>query len=119
MDNRVDHSENVALRKLGELPEGFAFSGWEIIGPDCVLYRGGVTRKITRGPRKGERTWDKITHKVAVTQSEIIDEKRRYETETGNCAECSGTGEVWAGWHHINGHRYKTCTKCGGSGKAI
>ena len=115
---RINHAANVAKRKLSPLPSGFEFSGWEIVGPDTVVFRGGVARKISRGPRKGQRTWDKITHKVAVTKAEEQEEVNRYESETGKCAECGGTGEMWAGWNHKTGHCYSECTKCSGSGAA-
>lgn len=113
---RPKYAENVARRKLEPLPVGFEFCGWEIIGPDTVVFSGGVARKITRGKRKGNLTWDKVTHKVAVTKAEELQEASRYERETGKCSECSGTGQMWFGWNTKDGNRYKQCTRCGGSG---
>jgi hypothetical protein len=117
MGDRINHAEAVARRKLEPLPENFEFCGWEIIGPDTVVFRGGPVRLLKKGPNKGKRRWDKVTHKVAVTKHEEIDELLRYEKETGNCGVCGGDGQEWAGWHHINGHKYKKCTRCGGLGK--
>lgn len=113
----INHLENVARRKLGIVSPDWFIGAWEKIGPDAVLCSGGVTRTITKGPRKGRKAWGSMPDKVVVTDAEEHAERLRYETETGKCANCDD-GQTWAGWHHETGNYFKTCTRCKGSGKA-
>ena len=118
MGMRIPHSEAVVRRKLGTLPENWAICGWERLDPDTTIFNGGPFRILTRGPRKGKRRWDAVTHQCAVTDAEIDAERARYEADTGNCAECGGGGQQWVGWNRDEGHRFRRCTHCGGAGKA-
>jgi hypothetical protein len=120
----VGHRERIALRKLGN-PEGFQFYQWEALGPhggdgprDCLLTGCVVTRTHTKGKRKGEPVYDGPPMRVVVSPAEIDEEQRRYEGETGLCAECIGAAQTWAGWNHETGHKYRPCRKCGATGKA-
>ena len=113
---RINHAENAALRKIPPVPEEFKFRSWEVIATDGVLYKGGVTRKITKGPRKGRLTWGKISHAVVITRADEQNERSRYETETGLCSECAGTGQMWVRWNVNTGNHYMLCDKCGGKG---
>jgi DnaJ-class molecular chaperone len=81
---------------------------------------GGTPRILQKGKRKGQRTWidSKDVAECAVTDSDIVAELAQYEKDTGNCSDCWGTGQMWIGWHHIDGHKHETCRKCSGSGKA-
>jgi hypothetical protein len=54
-----------------------------------------------------------------VTDADVKAEYARYEEETGNCGDCYGKGKKVAGWHHIEGARYKPCVKCGETGTAV
>ena len=117
MGMRPGHDEAVVRRKLGELPDNWAICGWERIGNDTTVYRGGLYRLLTRGKRKGLKTWDKVTHRCAVTDAEHSAECLRFEAETGTCATCGGDGQEWAGWHRDNGNYFRKCSRCAGSGK--
>jgi hypothetical protein len=113
---RQAHIDTVAIRKA-------AIEGWEpyryqAIGSDGSLITGGIPRILTRGPRKGKKTWDGKGTQVVVTKAEIDAEKVRYTVETGNCPECYGTGEIFASWHHERGTTYKPCPHCNATGSA-
>ncbi len=111
------HDESIVRRKLGALPDNWAICGWERIGNDATLYSGGPYRLLTRGPRKGLKKWDKVTHRCIVTDTEHTAECLRFEVETGSCATCGGDGQEWAGWHNENGNYFRKCRRCAGSGK--
>ena len=111
---RADHMNRVAIRKAGA-------AGWEpyswqwIIGG--VLVIGGVPRLLKRGPRKGQKTWDRNGAMVAVTTEEIAAEFCRYEIDSGRCGNCMGDGSV-VSRAGIDGTTYKQCPRCAGTGKA-
>jgi hypothetical protein len=115
----------ISRRKLDETPDWESFA-WTRIGdmdgkkmPMDFLVKGGVPRLLKSGPRKGEKTWrDAKTRECLVTEVEINAEMARYETETGNCSDCGGSGKEWAGWSADGGTKYRACNKCDGSGRA-
>lgn len=41
-----------------------------------------------------------------------------WEQKTGKCRQCAtdNPGQEFVGWNHITGTKYKTCTRCGGTG---
>lgn len=106
----------VAARKAGI--EGWEPYKFEKIGSDAVAVTGGIPRLLTRGPRKGRKTWDGKGTTEVVTSVEMELEFKRYEADTGKCGDCLGERRVYAGWHHIEGTRYRPCKRCGESGKA-
>jgi hypothetical protein len=112
------HITEVARRKVSGPPEWEVYA-WEHIGDTHdLLVTGGVPRLLKSGPRKGKKTWDGKGEKAVVTRAEMDEEQRRYECDTGNCGECLGSGEVFAGWSSTDGVKMKACRQCGGSGKA-
>ena len=112
------HNERVGLRKLNVTDPRFRFFAWECVGTDSVKLTGCVvTRTITRGPRKGQPSYDKPHVVAVVTEAERTQERERWEAETGHCGECLGSGQVMKRWNHITGTEYRPCTPCGGSGR--
>ena len=112
----INHLTEVARRKVGAPSEWEVFA-WEMIGDtNDFVVTGGIPRLLTRGPRKGQKTWDGPSQKAVVTQSELHAEHARYELATGKCGDCFGSGEVFAGWSVSEGTRMKSCRRCGGSG---
>lgn len=108
----------IAIEKSG-------VAGWEPClyeavgeGTRDALISGGVPRILTRGPNKGKRKWAGKLTRVVVTGAEVDAAMTKYEAETGICAECEGTGRITAGWSATEGTKYRTCGKCGGTGKA-
>lgn len=118
MSQRPDFIATVSREKLG-MPIEWECYKWEKIGTtDDVLVTGGLPRLITRGPRKGRKTWDGAGAKVVVTQGEIEAAKLAYEAETNRCHRCGGDGQEWCGWSAAEGNRYKPCTRCNATGVA-
>lgn len=116
--SRPNYAEAVVRKKLGVLPENWEICGWTRIDPDATIFRGGPCRLLTRGKNKGRKRWDKVTHTCVVTDAEETSERLRYESETGNCSTCGGTGQDWCGWSRDEGDKYRSCVRCSGSGKA-
>lgn len=113
----MSHLNEVARIKVGAPAEWEVFA-WEVIGDtrDLVVI-GGVPRLLKRGPRKGQKTWDGPRQSAVVTRAELDAEHARYESATGNCGDCLGGGEVFAGWSAKDGTKMKPCHRCAGSGK--
>ena len=110
--------EVVARKKLGA-SSAWLMHGWEAVGKNDLIVSGGVpVGTYTRGPRKGRPKWVGKSDKVVVTAAEQHAEKAAFEQETGNCAECQGTKETWAGWNCETGNRYRPCAKCAATGLA-
>ena len=118
-DRGIDFVEVVAKKKLNA-PDDWSICGWERIGDsNDLIVEGGVTRLLKSGKNKGRRTWlDSVISKCCVTDGEVVNAKREYEAETGNCAICCGTGQACSGWNCDSGHSYITCKRCDGTGKA-
>ncbi len=116
MGNRINHSENVARRKLHPLPDGWEICKWERMGPDATLFSGCVPGVFASGPRKGQKKWGPITRECIVTDAEADAEASRFEAETGLCHSCGGDGQEWAGWSAVEGSKFRTCRRCTGSG---
>ena len=89
---------------------------WEVIGSDAILVTMGIPRILQKGKNKGKKTWDGKFQEV-VTKAEMLEERNRYEKETGLCGECLGETKVFLGWNHIDGLSYKGCGRCFGTGK--
>lgn len=110
------HMNTVAARKAGDIP-GWEPWFYERVGGGLII-KGGIPRLISKGPRKGKKTWDpKESQTVVVTPEEVEREYQRYEAETGKCGECFGDGKVVAS-AGVSGTTYRECKVCGGSGKA-
>ncbi len=110
----------VAKRKVGD-PKWEWFSS-ERIGDGDFLMEGGEPRTISKGPRKGHRTWKHLAphekKKVVVTQAEIQQAEADYERDTGKCNVCGGSGQEWRGWSRDNGDRFRPCLRCDATGAA-
>jgi hypothetical protein len=112
------HVENIARRKA-KAPNEWRLCAWERIGDDGMVVKGGVPRLLTRGKNKGLPTWkNSLITKVVVTDAEIQQEHANYESATGLCGDCFGTGEVFAKWSIGEGVTMRTCPRCGGDKKA-
>lgn len=109
----------IAHRKLatGNDPT-FRFLGWEATDDGGSILTGGQTRELTRGPRKGRRTYSGQKFRVVVTRAEEDAERDEYERTTGFCAACVGSGRQFEKWSKDHGTWYGDCEKCNGTGKA-
>lgn len=110
------HRDTVARRKLNA-PPGFEFFKFQCIGNDAIALTGCVSSGVfTKGKRKGRPRYDGKPLTAVVTDAEAAAERARYEAETGKCGECCGSGQLFAGWHHIDGTTYRPCHVCAGTG---
>ncbi len=108
--------ESVARRKLNAPPE------WEWYAVDGRTYRDSGDTIVTGGvPNKGvsgSKKWKGVKgQKAVVSETEIRDARAEYERVTGKCVGCCGCGEELAGSSSVTGPRYRTCSKCKGSGR--
>lgn len=101
--------------------------GWEAYAAEVVeggqLITGCVPDGVyARGPKKGSKRFSKPVkgseRKVVVSLQDLQQVADKYESETGSCWSCKGSGEVFAGWSRDAGVWKRQCEHCGGSGKA-
>lgn len=118
---------NECAREIGRLPDDWQWFKLEVIGkhPNTqgVMVTGAVSHVlIEKGPRKGEPNWkhrDKATEQqVFVAHGAMDARKDRYETETGVCHRCFGSGKVVQSVSIHTGATYRTCSRCDGTGRA-
>lgn len=79
---------------------------------------------IKCGPRKGLPKWPPVSacQTVWIRFGEVEETKRIWEKQTGQCANCEGTGETVWSTSFVAGkteRKMKPCVKCQGSGKAF
>jgi DnaJ-class molecular chaperone len=53
---------------------------------------------------------------IAITAADLSTTREAWERDHRTCGECGGDGQVFAEWHIDHGYRYRTCTRCKGSG---
>ena len=89
------------------------FKGDETHG--VFVIRGAVcTERFKRGPRKGRLNWSKRTdeREIIVTRDELQQAKAAWETDTGRCFNCGGTGQTVASVHVSGERTYRPCKRC-------
>lgn len=109
-----------AHNKLKTADATFRFLIWKATDDGGSILEGGPTRIVTRGPRKGRRSFvdkGRLTT-IIVTRNEEDAVRAEYERETGHCSACLGSGREFAKWDHVTGTWFRTCKKCDGTGKA-
>ena len=115
----MNHYERKGRSKLS-VEKDFEFYLFERVGDgNDMILTGSVPRLISKGKRKGEKTWDKKNDKtVVVTEEEAGQQFLEYEKKTGKCGRCFGKGEVFKSWNHKKGTAYMPCRKCNGTGSS-
>jgi hypothetical protein len=123
MSHYLDFAEAMLRRRHG-LPEDFRFFKFEAVGETGEDYSGTmltgvICPLVATGPRKGRPNWkakDKTTQrKFFVPDSAVAQEEQAYESETGKCAECMGSGKQVHSVSAKAGTTYRPCRKCKGS----
>lgn len=117
----IDHYAEHAKEKYS-LPADWAVYRWicQPGGRHETLYfeiRGAVAplkKSGSRNWRKRDKTTD---HTCILPIKEHEDWLRSWEVKHGKCSECEGRGQAWCGWSESDGHKYKTCPACEGTGK--
>src|SRR5262249_42784812 len=115
-----------AAREKYNLPPEWEWFKLEAIGPingpRDIMITGAVAPLKISGKYKGQHDWkkrDKSTEvRCVITEAEHTAFCLRFEAKTGSCFQCKGIGQQVTGWSSTEGTTYRTCTRCGGSGKA-
>ena len=55
---------------------------------------------------------------VIVSHEKCVEHVRLYESSTGNCFVCKGSGQQWAGWSRELGEIKRPCKSCSATGLA-
>ena len=114
--NPPDILSIIALRKLN-LSEPWSSCGWKRMDPDGLIVRVAQEVILKSGPRKGKKVWRGEEREVFASYAEITATELAWEKEHDTCHQCGGDGQMWAGWNHETGTRYRECDVCVGSGK--
>jgi len=71
------------------------------------------------GPRKGRPKWPKESEcqTIWLKDSEMDEVAAEWESETGKCHKCDGSGQEFWAWSAKDGTKTRTCKRCEGSGK--
>jgi hypothetical protein len=118
MPNKFSIEDVMTFAKSKVGIDGWVAYTWEACGDDSLV-TGDVPSGIYRsGPRKGKQKFTGPGRKVVVTRQEMQAKATAYESDTGKCWDCKGTGQVWAGWSKTDGTRYRDCQRCNATGNA-
>lgn len=76
----VDDAIQLTVARKYKLPEGWSWCRSEVVGDaehsTTFLITGGVPRTLTRGPRKGRRSWDKsVLTGYVITRADMDETK--------------------------------------------
>ena len=105
----VNFYEIAARTKRGFGPE-WGWYSMKVLGDGITEVRG-----IVPGPKGGKSRGKGDV--VLVTVADVEAACVRYETETGRCRACFGTGREAAGWSSTEGARFRPCRRCHETGK--
>jgi hypothetical protein len=108
------------IMSLAEIKSGIpgwkAFQ-WQAAGSDSIVTGSVPVGAYSRGPRKGQPKFKGPGTMVVVTRAEKMAAATAYEAEAGHCWNCKGTGQVVRSISVAEGTTYRSCTRCGGSGR--
>lgn len=98
--------------------------GWSVYLVEHVtggwLAKGCVPNGVyQRGPKKGRpRYGDPVegTRRTVVVSDEQMRAAAAAYESSGQCWDCKGSGEVFAGWSAAAGVSKRPCTRCNGTG---
>jgi hypothetical protein len=88
---------------------------------DFIQVQGGVpTAFYKSGPRKGRPKWGprEDYEKLWIRRADVKETEHRWESETGKCHACEGSGERMRRVSAAT-KEFVTCSRCSGSGKAV
>jgi hypothetical protein len=105
----------IAERKM---PEGWSAFRWERATGGSMVTGSIPDGVYSRGPRKGKPRRIGPKEVVVVSKNEMGTAAAAYESSSGNCWDCKGTGQVPWKWVKAGGWQHKSCDRCHGSGSA-
>jgi len=101
--------------------------GWKAFRYETVeggfLITGAVAKPYVRGSRKGQPNWKNLDpstlKRIIITKTSSDYFIQSWESHTGKCSKCYGTGKESRGWTKAEGKLLRTCLKCLGTGKSV
>lgn len=120
--------EEFSREMLGVGPDWYLAS-WEDVGfdptnPNDPNSKQKVTGYVAPLLADGKIAWkykDKSTKRtLTFARCELRAWILDWEQRTGKCSEChpDNPGQEWIGWSAIDGHKFKTCSRCNGTNQA-
>lgn len=114
-----DLRELQAREALG-LSNDWEMYRWKDLYDQAIEVGLSIPTRFERGPRKGQKKWDRKNERVFVCSYESLDAWREaWSIRTGNCLKCRGSGRQWRGWSQKEGTKYRQCPVCDGTGKRV
>jgi hypothetical protein len=113
---------NYAAQRVKGVPEAWHWSCLKSlgeIGPNnetVIEIKGGIPSIYKSGPRKGQRKLSEADT-FLITTGDVEREALHWESVTGSCWKCSGSGQVITQFS-VRGNTYGPCKRCEGTGKA-
>lgn len=106
----------MVARKFANQGDDWNWCRMEYIGEGegaGALIEGGLPNIDCRGKQR----WTGVRlDKLFVSEAQVASAALAWERETGKCHVCAGSGQENIGWHHKDGNKYRTCTRCNGEG---
>jgi len=116
---------DVHAREKAKASESWIVHNIMMMDDDSLALTGSEVPIISRGKNKGRPNWKKrdvATEKKVCIQPQEHDEwLLRWETRTGKCSRCQGTGQVVGSLRHhddVTTAVMGTCGRCDGDGLA-
>ncbi len=118
----VDHLNAATKHVLGITSPTWRWKSSERVDKTCkrdlgFIVVGSETTPITKGPRKGQLRWIGEENRVVLTRADLNAQLTRFESATGDCGECYGTGKTAGRVSVTKGTSYRACKRCAGSGR--
>lgn len=107
------------------LPADFVFYGFRVfpsVGePLGTEMTGAQCPRLKSGKNKGKPNYKLKTNErtFAVTNQQCEQFENDYESETGNCRRCRGSGKTVASVCVTDGTTWRECSRCSGTGKRV
>lgn len=110
---QAPNGHELAARAILGKDDRWEVFAWEVVGPDVVRVTGGIPIRTKRG----RKTWQGKGDTTVVSDQKVKEALNHWEQRCGSCSGCGGDGREYRGWSKARGYRYRTCTRCNGSGK--
>ncbi|WP_262027100.1 hypothetical protein [Microvirga sp. Mcv34] len=112
-----------AREKLG-LPDDWRWYRLEAKGENITVVTGAVCHEVYKaGKHKGQINWAKRDKETDIPVPIRRDEHKAWllswECRSGECHVCHGNGQQSVGWSLKDGSKYRTCTRCNGTGASV
>ena len=112
---------NLTAVRVHNMPDG-----WRRCSVDChkkpedfIEVRGAIPVGVMKsGPRKGSAKWPKELQTLWMRRRNMDRTQIEWESETGQCFKCQGSGQEYRGWSRVEGEIHGPCSRCNATGKS-